>query len=48
MDGADGAMAEIESFEYTSDDGLAVWLRQNIDQMNFAQIINKISSEVNG
>jgi hypothetical protein len=38
-------MAEIESYEYTSDDGLAVWLRQNIDQMNFAQIINKIGGK---
>ena len=43
MDGADAAMAEIEAYEYDSDDGLAVWLRQNIDQMNFSQIKERLS-----
>jgi HPt (histidine-containing phosphotransfer) domain-containing protein len=46
MDGADGAMAEIEAYEYTSDDGLAAWLRQNIDQMNFAEIKERLSTMV--
>ena len=44
MDGADEAMDEIEKYQYTADDGLAVWLRENIYMMNFAQIIQKLST----
>jgi len=44
MDGVDAAMAEIEAFEYESDDGLAAWLRMNVDHMNFAQIKEKLSA----
>jgi len=44
MDGVDAAMAEIESFEYESGDGLDAWLRANVDQMNFAQIEEKLSA----
>ena len=44
MDEVDAAMEELEYFEYTSDDGLSAWLRQNVDQMNFDQIIEKLSS----
>ena len=43
MDGADAAMEEIEEYQYTADDGLANWLRENIDMMNFAQIVQKLS-----
>ena len=43
MDGVDAAMEEIEKYEYTSDDGLAVWLRENIDRMAFMQIAEKLS-----
>jgi len=43
MDGADRAMAEIESYEYEQDDGLAVWLREKVEQMNFPQIVEKLS-----
>jgi signal transduction histidine kinase/DNA-binding response OmpR family regulator len=42
MDGVDAAMAEIETYEYESNDGLAIWLRENVDHMNFAQIIEKL------
>ena len=42
MDGVDTAMKEIEDYEYEGDDGLAVWLRENVDRMNFAQIREKL------
>ena len=43
MDKVDTVMEEIEKYEYKSDDGLAAWLRENVDQTNFTQIINKLS-----
>jgi len=43
MDGVDAAMDEIEKYEYTSDNGLAEWLRDKIDKMNFGQIIEKLT-----
>ena len=42
MDGADHIMAEIEKYQYESDDGLAVWLRENIDRANFKQIAERL------
>jgi signal transduction histidine kinase/HPt (histidine-containing phosphotransfer) domain-containing protein len=39
----DKAMIEIECFEYTADDGLVHWLRENIAQMNFMEIVEKLS-----
>ena len=46
MDGVDAAMGEIEEYEYTFDDGLVAWLRQNVDQMNFTQIKEKLAASV--
>jgi len=43
MDGIDAAMSEIEKFEYECDDGLAHWLRENVEAMNFSQIDAKLS-----
>jgi len=43
MDVADAAIEEIEKYQYTADDGLASWLRENIDMMNFTQIVHKLS-----
>jgi len=43
MDGVDAAMDEIEKYEYTSDGGLAVWLRENVDKIAFARIVEKLS-----
>ncbi|MCL2265104.1 MAG: transporter substrate-binding domain-containing protein [Treponema sp.] len=40
---ADKAIEEIEKFKYESDDGLADWLRENIDRMDFKQIVQKLS-----
>jgi HPt (histidine-containing phosphotransfer) domain-containing protein len=37
------ALTEIEKYQYTADDGLAEWLRKNLDMMNFQQIANKLS-----
>jgi len=42
MDRVDTAMAEIESFEYEADNGLAAWLRENVDQINFTQIRERL------
>jgi signal transduction histidine kinase/response regulator RpfG family c-di-GMP phosphodiesterase len=42
MDGVDEAMAEIEAFEYECDGGLAAWLRDNVEHMNFKQIIERL------
>jgi len=39
----DAIMKEIECFEYTEDDGLVEWLRENIDQMNFMETAEKLS-----
>ena len=44
MDGVDAAMTELELYEYESDGGLAVWLRENVDMMNFAEVIEKLST----
>ncbi|MDR2547197.1 MAG: response regulator [Lachnospiraceae bacterium] len=39
----DTLMDEIEAFSYTEDDGLAVWLRDVIDAMDFEQVVAKIT-----
>jgi len=41
---ADQIMEEIEIFDYEADDGLVLWLRENINQMNFMEITEKLSS----
>ena len=43
MDGADAAMAEIDRCEYEHDDGLVPWLREKVEQMNFPQIVERLS-----
>ncbi|MDR0464300.1 MAG: response regulator [Treponema sp.] len=43
MDGADKAMAELESYHYESDNDLIEWLRHNIDRAGFEQIVEKLS-----
>jgi len=40
---ADKAIAEIENYSYDADEGLAEWLRENIDKMNFKQITEKLA-----
>ena len=43
MDGVDGAMAEIEAYDYESDGGLALWLRENVNKLEFKDIIEKLT-----
>jgi signal transduction histidine kinase/CheY-like chemotaxis protein/PAS domain-containing protein len=45
MDRVDAAMADIEAYEYENDDGLAAWLRENVDKMNLAQIKERLANE---
>jgi CheY-like chemotaxis protein/HPt (histidine-containing phosphotransfer) domain-containing protein len=44
MDQVDTAMAELENYEYESDDGFTIWLRENVDRMNFTQIKERLSA----
>ena len=39
----DEAMAELDKYQYDSDDGLVDWLRECIDRMDFEQIVEKLS-----
>ena len=43
MDEADAALSELERYSYESDDGLITWLRINVDEADFAHIIEKLS-----
>ncbi|MCL2231484.1 MAG: response regulator [Treponema sp.] len=42
IDEADTAMAEIGRYQYESDDGLADWLKANLDRMDFKQIVERL------
>jgi signal transduction histidine kinase/DNA-binding NarL/FixJ family response regulator len=42
MDGVDDTMAELEKFKYESDGELVLWLRENVSQMNFKEIVDKL------
>jgi len=44
MDGMDTAMAELEKYQYETDNDLVIWLRENIDKMNIKQIVEKLSN----
>jgi len=39
----ENAINEIECFEYTGDKGLVQWLRENVNQMNYSDIVKKLS-----
>ena len=43
MDGVDSVMAEIELYQYESDAGLAAWLRENVDVVDFEAIAEKLA-----
>ena len=47
MNNVDAAIAELETFEYDSDNELVVWLRQNVEQTNFDEIIERLSASEN-
>ncbi|MCL2663315.1 MAG: ATP-binding protein [Oscillospiraceae bacterium] len=40
---AEEVMAEIDKYQYTADNGLAVWLRENVDMMNFKEVEERLS-----
>jgi len=40
---ADEAMALIDAYQYENDDGLADWIRKNMDMMNLKDIAEKLS-----
>ena len=48
MNGVDAAMAEIDTFEYTSDGGLVTWIREQVNLMEFEEIINKLEGIIDG
>ncbi|MCL1805370.1 MAG: ATP-binding protein [Clostridiales bacterium] len=43
MDSADTALAELECFEYETNGELVPWLRENVEDVNFALIIEKLN-----
>ena len=43
IEDVDAIIKEIEYFEYTADEGLVKWLRENVDQMNYMEIAEKLS-----
>ena len=47
MDGVDEAIAEIIRFDYEADGGLSSWLVENVEQMNFGSIVEKLSETLN-
>ena len=43
MDGVDAVMEEMLKYNYESDDGLVDWLQENIELMNFSEIVERLS-----
>ena len=43
MSNVDAALDELEIFDYKTDNDLIVWLRENVEQMNFDEIIKRLS-----
>ena len=43
MDEVDAALDELESFSYETNGDLITWLRENVEQMNFDDIIERLS-----
>jgi hypothetical protein len=41
-------MAEIESFTYEADNGLAAWLKENVLQMNYTEIADALLALIGG
>jgi len=47
MNKADEIMDQIDEYRYDSDDGLSLWLRNNIDVMNYKEIDARLSEVLN-
>jgi len=43
MSNVDAALEELEAYDYESDGDLITWLRENAEQMNFDEIVEKLS-----
>ena len=43
IDEIDRVLEEMERYQYEADDGLAVWLRENVEKMNFQEIVERLS-----
>jgi len=43
MDGVDAIMEELDAYSYESDDGLIEWLHENIELMNFPEVVERLS-----
>jgi len=46
MNGVDAALEELEAWDYDSGGELVSWLRENAEQMNFDEIVEKISDTI--
>ena len=44
IDGIDAAIEAIEAYDYTADGGLAAWLKQQVDQMEYELIKTELST----
>jgi len=44
MSNVDAALDELETYDYKSDGDLIIWLRENAEQMNFDEIVERLSS----
>jgi hypothetical protein len=45
MDAVDAAMSELTSYQYDADDDLVKWLCENVEMMNFDEIIDRLNRE---
>ena len=43
MDGVDAAMEDITHYQYENDGGLVNWLKDNVNMMNFDEIVERLS-----
>ena len=43
IDKADNSMEEIEKYQYSADDNLVSWLRENLNKMDFTKIAKRLS-----
>ena len=48
MGEVDAVMKEIDYFQYESDDGIVDWLRENVELVNFDEIVQKLSGLFQG
>ena len=47
MSQADEIMEKIDAYQYESDDGLAIWLREKVNLMSYSQVVEKLTDILN-